>query len=451
MRFCALLFLIAPLAGAAAVVSHSRDVNRITLKLSDGQAVLEWLSPSSFRYRRWWAKAPAELPEPQRTAVSLEAADLPETISFGTRYLIVRLRKDNTALAVSKLDGDLLLSETTPPEKRDDMITMERAAAPGVRYYGLGARDDEKLDARGTRVEATTPFLLTTAGYAEYHVARGLYTFDLAHSKPDRYRIEIRDSPTVDYYFYYGPAPKEIYEEHLAAGRTVISTGKPFKTLRERIHASVSGIAPPEADASWQAYGPGDWFFGAYEEEARNQGYPILRAMPFQFPADAEVADTTAQFMLGDELLVATGTKAILPKGTWTDLRTNEQIPGRRTLMLKNSPAVFARNGTIVPLGSDPLALHYFPKLGAEFFLLERESGEWTQVHAAPAADLMRLEIESKQAREYEWVIHHIDRPKRVFFGDRDFPDWAYDYNRQVFRLRVRVATGQDHIVNLAF
>src|SRR5437016_1799982 len=76
---------------------------------------------------------------------------------------------------------------------------------------------------------------------------------------------------------------------------------------------------------------------------------------------------------------------------------------------------VFARNGSIVPLDSAAgMALHYFPKLGAEFFLIDSEG--WTQVHAAPAGDVMRLQIESKKAREYEWVVHHVERPAKVGF-----------------------------------
>ena len=38
---------------------------------------------------------------------------------------------------------------------------------------------------------------------------------------------------------------------------------------------------------------------------------------------------------------------------------------------------VFARNGTIVPLAAaNGMGLHYFPKLGAEFFFLEEDLGE---------------------------------------------------------------------------
>jgi len=51
---------------------------------------------------------------------------------------------------------------------------------------------------------------------------------------------------------------------------------------------------------------------------------------------------------------------------------------------------IFARNGSIVPLNSAlGIDLHYFPSLGAEFFLLETGIGDYSQVHAAPAADII--------------------------------------------------------------
>ena len=48
-----------------------------------------------------------------------------------------------------------------------------------------------------------------TGGYGEYHPGAGTYHFDFTDEK--RYRIQ---GPEIDYYFYYGPTPKEIFEEH---------------------------------------------------------------------------------------------------------------------------------------------------------------------------------------------------------------------------------------------
>jgi len=121
---------------------------------------------------------------------------------------------------------------------------------------------------------------------------------------------------------------------------------------------------------------------------------------------------------------------------------------------------VFARNGTIVPLDSTAgMALHYFPKLGAEFFLAEDDGVAWTQVHAAPAAEIMRLEIESKKDRDYEWVIHHVPRPAEVGFDGAAWREvtgasladrtWRYDAAKQDLRIRLHVSAGEDAIINI--
>lgn len=213
-----------------------------------------------------------------------------------------------------------------------------------------------------------------------------------------------------------------------------------------------------------------DSFFATYASETHLRGFPLWHPLPFQFPDDPECARHTDEFMLGDEMLIAPifqpGNKRslYLPQGVWTNLETNEIFPGRRTITV-DTPGlpVFARNGTIIPLDSaGGVALHYFPTLAAEFFLVETDPDDWTQVHAAPAADIMRLQIESKKTRDYEWVVHHIDRPSSVGFGDRSFREvstaaavangvWFYDSVRRNLQVRVRVSQGEDSIINLTF
>ena len=74
----------------------------------------------------------------------------------------------------------------------------------------------------------------------------------------------------------------------------------------------------------------------------------------------------------------------------------------------------------------------------------------------------MRLEIESKVARGYTWVVHHTEGVKSVVSGETLFHEvkseselldrtWYYDTASQNLYVRDRVASGQDHIVNVAF
>jgi len=114
---------------------------------------------------------------------------------------------------------------------------------------------------------------------------------------------------------------------------------------------------------------------------------------------------------------------------------------------------VFSRNGAILPLGSDPIKLHYFPRLGGEFFLFESDMGEYSQVHAGPAGDFMRLEIESKKDRDYEWIVHHVERPRKVVAAGVELPagGWFYDAKDKNLHVRIKGRADGDEIVNISF
>jgi alpha-glucosidase (family GH31 glycosyl hydrolase) len=200
-----------------------------------------------------------------------------------------------------------------------------------------------------------------------------------------------------------------------------------------------------------------------------------------QFWRDAG-ADQANLFMLGDEVLIAPmiepGAKrpVHLPRGNWTDLRTNTEYRGNQTVEV-DAPVgqvpMFVRNGWIVPLevqagGSQTsdippkMELHYFPSLGGEFFLWEPDLGENSQFHAAPAGDYMRVEIETKVRRTYEWVLHHTKAPREVedesvAYARVDRREalkpgtWWHDAKLNNLHLMVRADAGTDRIVNMSF
>jgi alpha-glucosidase (family GH31 glycosyl hydrolase) len=194
-----------------------------------------------------------------------------------------------------------------------------------------------------------------------------------------------------------------------------------------------------------------------------------------QFPKDPKTWEIEDQFMLGDEILVAprmaaaSSRSVYFPMGIWTDLRTNKTYNGRQTAQIDfrdDELPLFVKNGNILPLAGEgkgaPLVLHYFPKLGAEFFLYETDLGDISQFHAAPAADFMRVEVESKQDRVYEWVIHHVTAPQSVREGTTDFTrapsaadmkpgTWRFDEQAGNLHIRMEGPAGQDRIVNIRF
>ncbi|MCX6596467.1 MAG: hypothetical protein NTV70_08880 [Acidobacteria bacterium] len=209
-----------------------------------------------------------------------------------------------------------------------------------------------------------------------------------------------------------------------------------------------------------------------YFQELGDRGYPVLHPLPLQFPFDPEAAAHPDQFMLGDELLIAplfgqeSHRSVYLPPGQWTELKSGRMFRGRTSIDVTAAPDElprFAKNGTIVPLQRGPiLEIHYFPQLGAEYFLWEPELQAITQIHAAPVADDLRLEIEEKVGREYEFVSHHTIAPQGVMAGTKQLtragslaqlgPDqWFHDASRSELRVRVRPSAGDDLIVNASF
>ncbi|HUQ93775.1 MAG TPA: hypothetical protein VM120_19000 [Bryobacteraceae bacterium] len=215
-------------------------------------------------------------------------------------------------------------------------------------------------------------------------------------------------------------------------------------------------------------------FLVTYADETRARGYPMIHPLLHQFPRDPEAGRRIDAYMLGDEFLLAPdcdGTarrEVYLPMGVWTNWKTEQEHRGRQTASLEGSPdgvTVLVKNGSIVPLAgikpTDPTELHYYPKIGGEFFIYEPGAGDYSQAHAGPAADIYRLEMESKVSRDYEWVVHHFDRPKGVDQVDAaaysETSDagpvapakWRYDSANRTLHIGIRAAAHSDVIVNI--
>lgn len=542
MRLAIILLLVMQLRGSE-LLSFRRQSNVFSLTLSDGSGEVEWVSASTFRYSRFWGPVKGRRGPIKQEAVKVTVEDSKSELRFSTRHLIVEVEKSGLRFRVKTPDGPVM-ADATEIRRENDGIVIEREAPGKERYYGLGGRAEASVNLRGQQISATKPFLLSSLGYGEYQAAPGSYTYDLAHSRPDRRRITIRGGDRAEFFFYYGPTPKEILEEHAGVAGSIQSpdSGKfgilradqapkaasivtapgegSWATLRESIwsmaHLSMSAVLLPAFDLWPYQSGEGALleraaqlgsvtpilfttraglsglrksavyqktaemrerltpFLLAYAQEAREQGLPFIRPLAMQFPNDTQGVSETDEFMLGDELLIAPvcapeGRRTVyLPRGVWTDLRTNQVYKGRQSIEVRaavDELPMFGRNGTILPLASreegGPLALHYFPRLAAEFFLLEEDIGEYSQVHASPAVDFLRLEIESMAARSYEWVVHHtgpcgkvaaVGGPEYALvksLGELKPETWFYDQAKNNLHIRTNVGAKEDRIVNV--
>ncbi len=516
-----------PLA-AADLVRWGREANKVTLRLSIGAAEMEWISASTFRLIQC-RSVPCAGRTRSAEAVDFTIDDHGPNLEITTKYLTVRIRKTGVLLEIHSRTGKLLLRDTGEGE---------REAQDSERFFGLGARAAESLDLRGAIVESGGGPLISSQGYGLYYSTPPRPVFDLCRTAPARVRVRAEPPGPIEYYFYYGPSPKEILEEHLEVTGT-IAAPKPghlellaagdlppyaipvqassadgwerlAEILRRLAHGSLSGALVPAFDlAAWDdapaavrarasqpaailpivyrsrlGATPDSWFaerrkwtpyLMTYLQEARDRGLPVIHPLPLQYPADAEAARYADEFLVGDEILVAPIYSAsdrrsvYLPMGQWTRLDTNLRYTGRRVVEITAPPErlpMFAKNGTIVPIAGAaadaPMELHYFPMLAAEFFLYEPDRGSSTQFHAAPAGDFMRLEIESKQTRLYEWVVHHLDPVAAVEIAGRPSEAagetgqlapgrWHYDRASRNLRIRIEAAADSDIIINITF
>jgi hypothetical protein len=490
------------LAAVATLLSFASHGNRIEFTLDHGSAELQWYSENAFRFRRVLDGALPPVAHADSGAVQFKIEDTPGALHILTGSLDVTVQKHGLLVSVTRLRGQALMKDISEPHTAGAGVAWEREAPAEGRFYGLGPRPDPTFDLTGRAVTATIPLLISTAGYGEFHPGGGPFRFDFA--EPGKYRVE---APRVDYFFYYGQPTKEVFQQHHKAEQSPApwqfqAPTPTWEGLRESVlsmvQGAMSGVIYPSFDlAKFEGadaellrrvrqvgslvprvqpgrIGVSDFrnqlksFFTVYGPENDYYGYPTWHPLPYQFSADPECARHADEFMLGDEMLIApildaSGKRQVyIPQGAWTNLATNEEIKGKQTITVE-TPAlpVFARNGTIVPLDdAGGLALHYFPTLGAEFFFLEQDTGEYSQAHAAPAVDLMRLEFESKRDRHCQWVVHHVDRPTTVSFEDHIYKPvtslqalvdgtWFYDAPQRNLHIRVNVKSGEDSIINI--
>lgn len=462
---------------ACSLIAQTRDGNTIRFARPDGAAEIEWISEQSFRVaRRFGAKL---TPTP---AIGVEVQ-----YQILEREPHLLIKSSNLSIELDPADFRLRVLDT----KRGLWLTnwesiaaggLERVLLPDERIYGIGPREDLRLDARGQKITASAAFAVSSRGYATFY-AGGPYTFDLTNG----FRVTGGAPDLVEYVFYLGPRLKDLYERHLdvvpqrwflarphthglnALSKPPYATPVPL-SLPAIIHASLAGTTVPLVDCRerrepWCDYMPTmmgedtalrkslEPYLVTYLQEVKDRGYPVIRPIPLQYPGDLEAGAHADLFMLGDELLVAPNApRAVrLPMGLWTDLRTNRTYPGRQTHQLEGPGVpVFAKNGALVPFARDGFyEAHYFPKLGGEFFIYENEIAQWTQLHASPAGIYLRLEAESKVSRDYEWVIHHVNAPARVESATKH--TWRYDAEQRNLHVRHHAEAGQDVIVNLRF
>jgi Glycosyl hydrolases family 31 len=496
----------------AAVLSHTWRGSKLDLTLDDGSALVEWISPTSIRVARQWNATPTNLSKITHDPVLVALEDSPKSFVMKTRYITVEIPKANFGVQVRT--GETPIASISVERTQTRFVPMEHV-------FGLKGNNSPTLDLHGQKIERANGLLLTS-GYGVYLPPPQIATYEL-----DKGAIIAANSNAIEFLFYHGATPKEIFEQHLiATGYTEVAddvlasfqipkeaTKLPdakidsWEALRSLVrtlnHWSLSAVLYPAFDAS-SISGPPEVQQRAYDlaaliplvyystpdahvsfaslrgslrpylrtylREAHDRGFPLIHPLPMQFPKDAGSDQQSDVFLLGDELLVApvlapgNRRKLTLPRGLWTDLRTNTEYRGNQTIEIDAPPGrvpMFARNGSVFPLSYvDRMQVHYFPSLGGEFFLWEQDEDDNSQFHAAPAGEYIRVEIESKLNRTYEWVLHHTKAPREVaeegttysrVGAQKDLKPgtWWHDDALNDLHIWLHVDAGSDRIVNI--
>ena len=483
----------APILLADPLVAWQRRLNLTLLEFATGGGEIEILNPSTFRFVRCRLK-PCAGRRPSPDPVEFRVTETNLAFEFRTSYIEIRVRKNDGGLMVKSRHGVEMLDEIVPATPAPPGLFFQRRAPEGERLFGLGSRDDSHLNLRGQILATGKPLLISSLGYGLWFSASTRYEFDLASRQaPDRVAIRAPFPDRLEMYFHYGPSPKEILEENYAVtgwsfAPTLAHTAilaetalprfatkvetKPLPQLLTWLaHASMSGLLVPALDQASlppavaplfpMLFGTGATttpparqslqpYLYTYLMEAKERGFPLFRPMAMQYPKDVAAATHLDQFMLGDELLAATGPSVYLPMGIWTDLRTGLTYQGRQSIPVGEAAGlpVYAKNGVIVPLlqPDGTLQLHYLPRLGAEFFLSEPGHTLPSQVHAGPAAGVLRLEIESRVDRKYEWIVYHVSPATLI---EPAQPKSTYDAKLRRLHVPVDAKAMGDSIVNV--
>jgi len=515
-------FLLFCSALNAAVVSRDWNAGKLTLHLDDGAAEIEWISPVSFRFARTFGGGTLPATHISHEAVAPTLDDTAATLTMKSRYLTVEV--DRADVRVHVRSGETPVTDQFTALANGN-VAVQLGFKPDQRVFGL-LGSGSKLNLRGETLERRHGFFFTSAGFGIFMESPEPCVFDLAQgsiqSRDTSIEFDFYYGPTAKEIMEQhenahphnevkGPSldllsadrlPKETTPlprdpvrswDALAALVRTINQWSLSAILYPALDVGIFDSAPRDvkeraADLSsvfpvvYRTSGEGGidtatreaWtpYLITYLREAYDRGYPLIRPLPIEFSRDASSERQADVFMLGDEVLLAPvlgpGTKRRLdlPRGNWTDVRTNAEYRGNQSIEVDAPPGrvpMFVRNGWIIPQSlKDRMELHYYPSLGGEFFLWEPDVNENSQFHAAPAGDFVRVEIESQKRRTYEWILHHTKAPRevaedpgvyqRVASRDDLKPGtWWHDAARNDLHLMLRSEAHTDRIVNISF
>lgn len=190
------------------------------------------------RIRVWRGDTPPEdaswavLPEARHASVAVTAMDAPDHAGFRTQALTVEVDRGTLEVTIHNLAGNLVLQDARPLRFDGEAFRIYKTMPPDEHYFGLGDkagpldRRDEAFtlwNADAYRFqESTDPLYKSIPYFMAYRAGRAVgvlldntwrSSFDFGKESPTAYSFGAIAGP-VDYYVFYGPAPKQVVETY---------------------------------------------------------------------------------------------------------------------------------------------------------------------------------------------------------------------------------------------
>ncbi len=253
-RFVWIIFIACPLAASGAgwqqpgaVTAVQQVQNGVEIKAGAATVRITVLSPSVVRVRyapggkfssdHSWAVVES----PGFTAPRTKLQETAEAVELNTGELRVRIEKTGARIIFMNTAGDIILQEHpgNGPAWKDGAFRMSMSMPPNEHYFGLGDKAGP-LDHRNMSFSMwntdyfgwqessdplykSIPFFLAMRGSSAY----GLFLdntwrtwFDFGKESRDYFSFG-SDGGDLDYYFFYGPDPRQVVSSYTAlTGRT---------------------------------------------------------------------------------------------------------------------------------------------------------------------------------------------------------------------------------------
>ena len=310
------------------------------------------------------------------------------------------------------------------PDKR--IFQMTRAAYAGLQRYTFGWTGDsgcaDDVNKGWAQMANQIPVLLSA----------GLGVIPFTTTDISGYCGDIKDYPAM----------AELYTRWLQLGA--------FNPLSRIHHEGNNAVEPwlfgAEAEKNAKAAIELKYtllpYIYTYAREAHELGLPIMRPMVMEFPMDTETYDLDAQFMFGEEILVAPVVKKsartknlYLPEGLWIDFNDKKtEYTGEQWLTV-DAPLdfipMFVRKGSIIPRMPVmnytrehkvyPVTFEVFPAIEgekAEFSLYEDDGENLGYLRG----EYLRTPVSCTTSAEgYEIVIGEREGSVYKIEGEREF------------------------------